>query len=189
MPGLEHTFLNNVIQIDLTVRNKKIKYPIFVETGTADGYTTFQMEPFFDLLYTVEVKKEFYERVVNSYTGSKIHFLLGDSAILLEFLCQKIDDNVVFFLDGHYSSCGTGRGIKDVPLYEELHHINKHFKKNGIIIIDDARLFGSKGGEDWSNINEEGLLKVLGNRVVKSYRLGTDMGPKDRLIIHLSEKI
>lgn len=59
MPGLEHTFLNNVIQIDLTVRNKKIKYPVFVETGTADGYTTFQMEPFFDVLYTVEVKKEF----------------------------------------------------------------------------------------------------------------------------------
>jgi hypothetical protein len=189
MPSLDQTFLNNITCIDLTVRNKKIKYPVFVETGTGNGHTTFQMESFFETLYTVEVKKEFYENVVNSYSGSKIHFLLGDSAILLEFLCQKIDDNVVFFLDGHYSSCGTGKGLKDVPLYEELNHINTHFKRNGIIIIDDARLFGSKGGEDWSDVNEEDLLKVLGDRVVKSYRLGSDIDPKDRLIIHLSEKI
>ena len=189
MPSLDKTFLNNIILIDFTIRKKKIKYPVFVETGTGNGHTTFQMEPFFETLYSVEVKKEFYENVVNSYTGTKIHFLLGDSAILLEFLCQKIEDNVIFFLDGHYSSCGTGNGIKDVPLYEELHHINKRLKNNGIIIVDDARLFGSKGGENWSDINEEGLLKVLENRVVKSYRMGSDIDPRDRLIIHLSEKI
>lgn len=189
MPGLDQTFLYDILYIDRVIRRRKTDYPAFVETGTGNGYTTFQMEPFFNTLYSIEIKKEFYERVISSYRGSKIHFLLGDSAILLEFLCQKIDDNVIFFLDGHYSSCGTGRGAKDVPLYEELHHINENFKGEGIIIIDDARLFGTKGGEDWSDVNEESLLKVLENRVVKSYRLGSDMDPRDRLVIHLSEKI
>jgi len=79
-------------------------------------------------------------------------------------------------------------------LYEELNNINKKFKYEGIIIIDDCRLFGqiaksSSGQKDifWNEINEETILNILKSRTLKYYYKDSDMHKKDRLIIHISE--
>ena len=41
-------------------------------------------------------------------------------------------------------------------------HQNKTGKKDdSIIVIDDLRLFGTKGNEDWSNITEQNILKCF----------------------------
>jgi len=160
-------------------------YPIFVETGTYLGHTIFEMDKYFEELHTVEIKKEFYESAKNSYQGSKITFHLGDSINELSKIVCKLSNNTIFFLDGHWSSEQTGRGIKDVPLLEELQQIMKDFKHQGIIIIDDYRLFGKNPidgscNEDWSEINDQVIIDICADRIEKNVLIG------DRLVLFIN---
>jgi len=124
----------------------------------------------------------------NKYKGKKIEFILGDSSIVLEKILPKIKDKSIFFLDGHWSGGDTGRSNNDCPLNEEITHINNLFLNEAIIIIDDYRLFGIKGCEDWSEINKDKLLKILNERVKKVYHLDSECSKDDRLIIHINAK-
>ena len=167
MPSIDKKFLS-LLQDDYT------KYKTFIETGTLTADTTFEMEPHFEKLFTVEIKKEFYERARSRYKGKKIEFLLGDSSNVFNHILPTINTDAIFFLDGHYSSGNTGKGSKDCPLIEELSIINKSFVKSGIIIIDDRRLFG-KGptvgncAEDWLNITEAAVLDTIRDRITNTY--------------------
>lgn len=182
MPSLTLHFLT-LLQDDYT------KYPCFIETGTNNGNTTLALESFFKKVYTIEISESHYLRAKQRYRGNKIQFILGDSAVELGRLLPSITDKCIFFLDGHWSSCDTGKGDKDCPLYEEVTHINALLKTEAILIIDDFRLFG-KGkhtglNEDWSDINKETLLAILQPRIQKVYHLDSDMAKDDRLIIHI----
>jgi hypothetical protein len=104
-----------------------------------------------------------------------------------------MNNKCIFFLDGHYSSGITGKGIKDVPLIEEITYINNLYMNEAIIIIDDFRLFGldqSSGiiGEDWSEIKKERLLNILILRISRVYHLESQYSKDDRLIIHINAK-
>jgi len=186
MPAIDLDFLK-LLQDDYK------KYTCFIETGTFNGATIFSVEPYFKKLYTVEVSEKYYNNTKNKYRGNKINFILGDSAVVFEHLLPRITDKCIFFLDGHYSSGDTGRSNKDVPLDEEITHINDLFTKEAIIIIDDFRLFGldqssGKLGEDWSKINKEDLLQILRPRIHKVYHLDSTCAKDDRLIIHIRAK-
>jgi hypothetical protein len=186
MPSLDNFFLK-LLQDDYT------KYNCFIETGTLNGDTTFSLEPYFNKLYTIEFSEQYYNRTKSRYSGNKINFILGDSAIVFESLLPNITDKCIFFLDGHWSSGDTGRSNKDCPLEEEINHINNLFTNDAIIIIDDFRLFGldkssGKLGEDWSKINKELLLNILKPRINKVYHLDSDHAKDDRLIIHINAK-
>lgn len=166
------------------------KYPVFIETGTYIGETTFAMEPLFNQVYTFEIKEEFYRNVLRNYNGNKIHFILGDSSKKFIEVLPTITSPAIFFLDGHWSAGNTGRGDKDCPLYEELSSINTLFVNEAIIIIDDMRLCGMgprKGNEvcDWESVNIDSLKKVVIERTTDSYLLPSSHAPNDRLIIHL----
>tara|TARA_B000000557_G_C20791967_1_gene451463 strand:- start:1114 stop:1683 length:570 start_codon:yes stop_codon:yes gene_type:complete len=168
-------------------------YPIFIETGTFEGETIFKMSPLFKTLHTIEIKKLYYNNVLNKYNSLKlnnINFHLGDSSDVLIDLSKQIEQPSIFFLDGHWSSGNTGRGKKDCPLYEELNAIINNFKHNAIIIIDDARLFGlgphnGTGNENWKDINLENILKIVKNRLLNNYFLPSNINNKDRLILHI----
>lgn len=54
------------------------------------GSTIFEMEKYFPKLYTVEIKTEFYNNLVNNYNGNKIDFHLGSSDEVFEKLLPKI---------------------------------------------------------------------------------------------------
>ena len=183
MPSLDNIFLKK-IQDDIS------HYPCFIETGTLYGDTTFAMEPFFEKIYTIEFSEKYYVNTKNKYMGNKIKFILGDSSIVFENLLPQVLEKSIFFLDGHWSSGDTGRSAKDCPLVEEITHINNLFKNEAIIIIDDYRLFGlgKKNGlnEDWSDINKETLLNILGKRIKKTYHLDSESAKNDRLIIHIN---
>ena len=53
------------------------------------------------------------------------------------------------------------KGNIDVPLLGELMQINNLYKNEGIIIIDDVRLFNTKGNEDWSYINKDEFFEIF----------------------------
>jgi len=162
-------------------------FPVFVETGTYNGDTIFTVEPLFSKLFTVEFSPLYYERTRSKYGGNKINFILGDSSDIFHDLLPTITDDVIFFLDGHWSSGDTGKSAKDCPLIEELTQINSRFSGNAVIIIDDFRLFGTKTAEDWSQITKSAVLSVIAERITNVYHLPSDYAPDDRLIIHIKK--
>ncbi len=93
----------------------------------------------------------------------------NDKGISTDIL-KDLKGESIFFLDGHYSHGITGRGNKDVPLLEELKTIDCNYNYSGVIIIDDARLFGTVKDEDWSDITESNILNCFNNnKIVESF--------------------
>jgi len=184
MPALDKRFL-------LALDDDYSKYPIFIETGTYLGETIFNLEPFFSKLHTIDIVDKFYVSAMKRYKGKKIHFHLGDSFKVLNSILKNIDDKSIIFLDAHYSAGNTGKGDKDVPLYEELYEIMTYHKKEAIVIIDDVRLFGrgpTYNNElvNWEHVDVNNILKIVGDRHVTNYFLPSELHPYDRLVIHLS---
>ena len=183
MPSINVNFLQN-LQDDY--RN----YKVFIETETYHGGTIFAMEPHFQQLHTVEYDQKLYNSTKSRYNGNKINFILGDSSVVFKDLLPTIDEKAIFFLDGHWSCEDTGQSVKDVPLIEEITHINEFFKKEAILIIDGYRLFGTyiPGVEpNWSDISKDKIMQILLTRIHKLYHLDSPMSRDDRLIIHLRE--
>lgn len=184
----------NKEQLDEIINNSPFKgnfFQTFIETGTYRGDTIFAMEPLFNKLHTIEIKQEFYENCKNKYDGSKITFHLGDSSKILPQVLSEVQGDIVFFLDGHWSSKDTGRGEKDVPLFEELDAIHKAIAGSALIIIDDYRLFGrhpnsllglKHSNEDWGAINKRNLIVRLKDRVMSSFVHG------DRFVICIGKR-
>lgn len=184
MPSLDLDFLNK-LKLPYT------DFSVFIETGTYMGETIFEMEKFFIELHTIELSEYYYNLSKNKYVGNKIKFHLGDSSNVLSNILLSITKPTIFFLDGHWSSENTAKGEKDCPLKEELMNINKYFLYDGIIIIDDCRLFGKsqKTGhnEDWSDITKENLLNIISERITDYYFLDSVCSKDDRLVIHIKK--
>jgi hypothetical protein len=181
MPTLLKEDLINILALSET---NKDEYNNFVETGTYMGETILRFIDDFENLYTIELSNNFYEDFnKKNYNRDKLKSILGDSSEKIKEVIDELKDKTIFFLDGHYSSCGTARGDKDVPLCEELKIINDYFNYESLIIIDDLRLFGTNIHEDWSEITKEKMLDILTDRVDSHLEIG------DRLVIKLKTKI
>lgn len=117
---------------------------IFVETGTYYGDMVEAMKGFFERLYSIELSEELYKKAKRRFKGAKhIEIIHGDSSVELMKLMNKIDDPTLFWLDGHYSFGETAKGEKETPIYKELDYILSAPDRGHVIIIDDARCFGS----------------------------------------------
>ena len=151
------------------------------------------MEPHFDRLYTIEITEHYYNLTKSNYSGNKINFILGDGYKVISELAKEIEEPVIFFLDGHYSGGDTGIGEKECPLYEEIQVINDLFRGEGIIIVDDYRLFEGSGStvpgeEGVMAVNKTTLLSLIESRITEVYHLPSYLSINDRLIIHISSK-
>lgn len=188
MPSLNINFLNQL-------RDNYKNYNIFVETGTYLCETILEMNKYFKKLNTIEIKKEIYDNAIKKYSNSNknINFILGDSKEVFKKLLPSLNEDTIFFLDGHWSAGITGKSDKDCPLIEEIALINSLFKYNAIIIIDDYRLFGTGPKTNnicnWENITKDEIIKILSNRIhnIKDnvYHLPSNLHKQDRLIIHI----
>ena len=143
---------------------------IFIETGTYTGKTCINVSDFFDKLYTIEISSKYFSVSSENFHKQNIKnidVLLGDSTNILPVVLKNIDQNVFFWLDGHWSMGDTGKGEKHCPLLEECQAIMEYCKskkKKSIIMIDDIRIFGTNDGNlDWSSITKDKIISILGN--------------------------
>lgn len=116
-----------------------------VETGTYLGDMVEAMKGVFTRIYSIELSNELCNDARLRFKGlNHIEIINGDSGDEIKNLICKIHEPALFWLDGHYSGGLTARGKKDTPIFEELAHILKAPLENRhVIIIDDARCFGT----------------------------------------------
>lgn len=113
---------------------------IFVEGGTYMGGTAKDMSSIFKKVITIEMSDVMYDIAKKNLKDiNTITILKGDTR---KFFSDILDsnDNILFWLDAHWSGGNTYGKEDECPLIEELKIIFK-FPKNYIILVDDARLF------------------------------------------------
>jgi len=156
------------------------KFPCFVETGSYIGSTITNVLEHFNFIHSIELSEKYYNyctELFKNHKNVKLHF--GDSGLILKDVLKDINENCIFFLDGHFSSGDTAQGQKDCPLLEELKYIMDLYKNEAIIIIDDYRLFGSHINEDWEDITKDNIKSIINSRLINWGECN------DRLVIHL----
>jgi hypothetical protein len=138
-----------------TLKSYSEKYGLktLVETGTFYGEMVEAMKSDFDRIYSIELSSDLFEKAKDRFKRSAhIEIFHGDSGIELERITKKLDEPALFWLDGHYSGGETAKGEESTPIYKELSHILGSPESGHVIVIDDARLFGSD--HDYPSIRE-----------------------------------
>jgi hypothetical protein len=123
-----------------------------VETGTYHGAMVEAQMPNFKTIYSIEIDHGLWSEQAERFRKrSSVHIIEGDSGMMLKTIVPELTSPAVFWLDGHYSGTGTGKGSKDCPIYEELDAIFGS-DYNHVLLIDDARCFD--GTSDYPTIPE-----------------------------------
>ena len=137
---------------------EKFGVKVLIETGTYYGDMVEAMKNYFDRIYSIELSNELYEQAKRRFADDdRIKIIHGDSGIELGKIIARLDQPVLFWLDGHYSAGETAKGDKDTPIYEELTHIFNSQQRGHVVIIDDARCFGTDAA--YPSIDE--LIKFI----------------------------
>ena len=117
---------------------------ILVETGTLHGDMVEAMRRHVDQVFSIELSETLAQRAVERFrTVSNVEIILGDSGKELAKLVPRLSGPALFWLDGHYSGGITARGEEATPILAELQHVLTAAQRGHIIVIDDARCFGT----------------------------------------------
>lgn len=124
----------------------------WIETGTYLGDTTRFLLNHFPKVYTIEPEPTLYGDACNLFKGQPVELFNDISENVLPELLPKLDGDLNFWLDGHYSAGVTFKGPKDCPVEEELDAIAKSLDNFGklTILIDDIR-FLVGNADDWDD--------------------------------------
>lgn len=115
-----------------------------VETGTYLGSMVHAMRPHFDRIVSIEVDEALATRARQRFAGDpKVTVLQGDSAKVIADVVRTLDGPALFWLDGHYSGGITGFGESHCPVMQELPPILADERYQHVILVDDARCFGT----------------------------------------------
>ncbi len=115
-----------------------------VETGTYRGDMIAATLHRFERIYSIEIDPALAKAAQTRFRhAGKVEILEGDSAKLLPGIIRELRGPALFWLDGHYSGKGTGKGETDTPILAEVETIAAlRQNRADIVIVDDARLFG-----------------------------------------------
>jgi len=128
----------------------------FVETGTGQGTSVLWAERNFATCISIEIDPSLYCQFQERYPHNSIEAWYGDSGIDLKFAVQELYVPALFWLDGHTDD--------HCPVIEELAAINAS-SLDHIIMIDDARLFGTMAA--WPTREQVvGAAEASGRRIV-----------------------
>jgi hypothetical protein len=130
----------------MTLRAYAIRFDLrlLIETGTYQGDMVAAMEPDFERIYSIELGAELHQHAVERFREhDDVVLIHGDSGAELGRLLAQIRQPALIWLDGHFSAGVTARGSKDTPIMEEMGHILGSDDIGHVVIIDDARMFGT----------------------------------------------
>jgi hypothetical protein len=114
-----------------------------VETGTYLGDTVEAQRKRFRKVVSIELSPDLYRAALARFANRQnVTLLEGDSADLMESVVAQLERPALFWLDGHYSAGITAHGSLDTPVQRELEIILAS-ADNHVILVDDARCFGS----------------------------------------------
>jgi hypothetical protein len=142
---------------------KSLNLDVFVEGGTYEGGTAKSMSSKFEKVYTIEKSETMFDIAKNNLKGiSNITILKGDTRKHLKGILKE-NNNILFWLDAHWSGGKTYGEEDECPLIEELEIIFQS-TRNYIILVDDARLFlapppSPHNYKKWPSLNE--ILETL----------------------------
>ncbi len=117
---------------------------LFVETGTFEGRTTQTLRHDFERLYTIELSAKYHALASKRLVAWPfIYCIHGNSGDMLKEIIPVLDKPTLFWLDSHYSGLETAMGREECPIFHELKHILRLPSKGNVLLIDDAREFGT----------------------------------------------
>ena len=139
-------------------------------------------------MISIELDQHLHDQAVELFGNLKnAEFLLGDSAEVLPKVLEDLHEPALFWLDGHFSGGITARDPSVTPILLELEHILKHPTKGHVILIDDARLFGSDGYPKIEEVEE--IVHAQGPRtievkydIIRISPVPTDGNPEAKLL-------
>jgi hypothetical protein len=123
----------------------------FVETGTAEAFTTRRLVADFEMIHTIEVDVELHRRAVELFANYG-HVLCwrGDSAEKLSMILEMLPGPALFWIDGHWTNHGHNPAGPDTPIRDELPLVMAHtLTHQHVVLVDDARLF--REGVAWES--------------------------------------
>lgn len=152
---------------------KKYKLSSFIETGILAGDTLAYISRNSKIqCQAIELSKAYFLKAKQrflSFANVKIYF--GDSGVVLPELVKKLDKPTLFWLDGHFSSGDTAKGLQNTPISQELDSILRSPIRGHVILIDDIRHF--RGAEDYPHLHE--LLITLNKQIGIDIEISTDI--------------
>lgn len=146
----------NFMKRAVLIRNG-LKNSTWIETGTYLGGTTEVLSKCATNVISIEPHIDLFKRAKKKLKHlTNVTLLNGLSETLLPEILPKLQGDVCFWLDGHYSSGITFKGPSTTPILTELTSIEKnlaHLDKV-VILIDDVRLFhDTTGGFDYPSLD------------------------------------
>ncbi len=115
-----------------------------VETGTFLGDMVQAMRDVFQKIYSIELSPELYLKAARRFKSApNVSIINGDSGTEISNLLKQIKSPTLFWLDGHYSGESTAMGKNSTPILEELKCILGQNDLEYVVVIDDARCFGT----------------------------------------------
>lgn len=117
---------------------------VWIETGTLFGQTTKFLSKRSKKIISIEPEPLLYSMAKKYFaSNNNVQIINGTSESILPNLLPTLSGDINFWLDGHYSSGVTYKGIQDTPIVDELSIISKNIKNfnNVCIFIDDVRCF------------------------------------------------
>ena len=126
---------------------------VLIETGTFKGDMVHALLHDFDGIYSIELGHDLFLAAQRRFASENhVKILEGDSAMKLTEVLRKLVQPAVLWLDAHASGGETARSKIDTPIERELSAILGHSIKTHVILIDDAREFGT--GKHYPTLNK-----------------------------------
>lgn len=148
---------------------------VFIETGTYHGDTVDAMKSRYRKVVSIEIDRALHEKAMERFKGdANVLLVHGDCAKELPAVLRSLSETAVFWLDGHWSGAGTGKGEMVDPVLLSLEQIGAHPVKSHAIFIDDARYFDGTEGRPHiadvlamlKGINGEYRIRILNDIVI-----------------------
>lgn len=156
IPKEETEFLKELMSLDT-----------FIEGGTYYGGTSLYASRIFKNVFTIENSHVIFEKAKSLLRNiDNIKIFEGDTRVHLKELSQK-NDNILYWLDSHWSGGSTYGEDDECPLLDELSIVFKD-EKNIAVLIDDARLFLSPPSRP-HKINNWPTIKEISDSTPKDY--------------------